>query len=212
MLLFSKEWPPKDAAIKTKVRLSTDQVSQTWSAPKQRSYNMDINHTSLDKQEILTDALLSMKRAQELEDLFIEPLPDGFHFVNDKLMYQEPTEEGKDPKPGIFVCSRLDIIALTRDSEGNNQGRLLEFIDADGIKKRWAMPMELLAGDGCQYRADSSLWGSELEQPRVQKHCLPCTFSLHCQKQEPFASEPLDGITNVLSCQTKLLASQAESG
>ncbi len=62
-------------------------------------------------------------------------------------------EEGKDPKPPIFVCSRLDIVALTRDIDGNNHGRLLEFIDAGGTRKEWAMPMELLAGDGTQFRA-----------------------------------------------------------
>lgn len=47
-----------------------------------------------------------------------------------------------------LVCSWLIIKALTRDSDGVNWGRVLEFNDADQVKRRWIMPMELLSGNG----------------------------------------------------------------
>jgi putative DNA primase/helicase len=52
----------------------------------------------------------------------------------------------------VFVCSRLDIAAVTRNEIGEEWGRLLTFRDDDGREHRWAMPMELLAGDGTTYR------------------------------------------------------------
>jgi putative DNA primase/helicase len=59
-----------------------------------------------------------------------------------------------DPEGGepIFVCSPLFIEADTRDEQGRNWGRLLRWPDRDGREHSWAMPMELLNGDGREYR------------------------------------------------------------
>ena len=116
---------------------------------------MDNNNFTPVKQALFCDPdiQLSIQRAEQLEKTYIEPLPDGFHFEKGNLIYQAEPEEGKEPKPPIFICSRLDIVALTCDIDGNNHGRLLEFTDAGGMRKQWAMPMELLAGDGTQFRA-----------------------------------------------------------
>lgn len=51
-----------------------------------------------------------------------------------------------------WLCSPLKIIAHTRDDQGNNWGRLLEFENLDGVVQRWAMPMAMTAGDGKEYR------------------------------------------------------------
>jgi putative DNA primase/helicase len=48
----------------------------------------------------------------------------------------------------IWVCSKLEVIALTRDQHSENWGRLLQFTDADGKLHRWAMPMQMLKGYG----------------------------------------------------------------
>lgn len=45
-----------------------------------------------------------------------------------------------------WICSKLEIIALTRDAHSENWGRLLYFHDADGYQHRWAMPMQMLKG------------------------------------------------------------------
>lgn len=99
------------------------------------------------------DIKLSEERAEELRRLYSEScLPSGFYFDTDNwLVYQEPNPEPKDP---IKICSRLEVIARTRDQANENHGRLLQFNDPDGFVHKWPMGMELLAGDGTSYRQE----------------------------------------------------------
>ena len=55
-------------------------------------------------------------------------------------------------QPPWWICSRLEVTAVTRDSKGEAWGRLLEFDDLDGVPHSWACPMELFAGDGAEFR------------------------------------------------------------
>ncbi len=103
----------------------------------------------------------AMQRAREIEEqLEDEQLsqdekelrPKGYYTINDSLMYQ-PEGTGDDGPPApIFISSRLDVTACTRNDVSEEHGRLLEFDDIDGFRHRWSMPMELLAGDGTAYR------------------------------------------------------------
>lgn len=61
-----------------------------------------------------------------------------------------------------WVCSPLEVAALTRDGNGNEWGRLLVFTDRDGQEHRWAMPMAMLAGSGEELRAELLRQGLEL--------------------------------------------------
>jgi len=54
----------------------------------------------------------------------------------------------KDENDSFWICSWLEVKALTRDSNGINWGRVLEFKDADQVMRSWTMPMELLGGNG----------------------------------------------------------------
>jgi len=54
----------------------------------------------------------------------------------------------------IWICSPLNIAALTRDPQSSEWGRLLVFPDNDGKEHRWAMPMRMLAGSGEELRAE----------------------------------------------------------
>lgn len=60
--------------------------------------------------------------------------------------------EGRETAPE-WICSRLDVEALTRDQDGAGWGYLLQFADPLGTPKQWAMPARMLAGDGGEYRA-----------------------------------------------------------
>jgi len=51
-----------------------------------------------------------------------------------------------------WITSPLEVVAETRDAEGDNWGRLLRITDRDGRTKEWAMPMAMLAGDGTAMR------------------------------------------------------------
>ena len=79
-----------------------------------------------------------------------EQLPH-FHCNEKGVWYFGRNDEGNNMPP-LWVCSRLEITASTRDAKNESWGRLLEFDDLDGTRHAWAMPMELLSGDGNEYR------------------------------------------------------------
>lgn len=66
-------------------------------------------------------------------------VPDGF-VVNDAGVWFTGGEST------FKVCSRLDVVALTRNDESVAWGRLLQWLDADGKAHRWAMPIETVHG------------------------------------------------------------------
>jgi putative DNA primase/helicase len=120
--------------------------------------------------------LLSMKRAEELENRFkqIQPeLPDGFFFSNDKLMYLQ-TVNSPDQKPSqpVFICSKLEVVAYIRDDNNENYGKLLVFKDPEQQIHEWPMPMELIAGDGTKYRAALLSRGLEISMNRSAQSLL----------------------------------------
>lgn len=57
-----------------------------------------------------------------------------------------------DENGEVAVCDMLYIEALARDNSGNNWGRVLVWRDPDGRSHEWAMPNNMLAGDGAEYR------------------------------------------------------------
>lgn len=70
-----------------------------------------------------------------------ETLPGGFRVTVDGVFYS-----GDDGEPR-HVCSRLEILARTRDAKGSNWGLLVEFDDPDGDKKRLNISASSMAGD-----------------------------------------------------------------
>jgi uncharacterized protein (DUF927 family) len=70
-----------------------------------------------------------------------ETLPGGFRVTAAGVFYS-----GDDGEPR-HVCSRLEILARTRDDKGNNWGLLVEFDDPDGDKKRLNISASSMAGD-----------------------------------------------------------------
>ena len=81
----------------------------------------------------------------------------------------------KDSPPEPFdawICSPLHIDAVTFDGQSNNFGRLLRFKPTVGKWREWAMPMELLAGDGAQLRGELLAMGVELD-PYKARQQLP---------------------------------------
>lgn len=120
--------------------------------------------------------LLSVKRAEELENRFkqIQPeLPDGFFFSNEKLMYLQTVSspDQKPPQP-VFICSKLEVVAYIRDDNNENYGKLLVFKDPEQQIHEWPMPMELIAGDGTKYRAALLSRGLEISMNRSAQSLL----------------------------------------
>lgn len=61
-------------------------------------------------------------------------------------------KDGNPTRP-LWLCSPLQVEALTRNQEGLGWGYLLTFADPLGKPKQWAMPARMLSGDGGEYRA-----------------------------------------------------------
>jgi uncharacterized protein (DUF927 family) len=72
----------------------------------------------------------------------------------------------------IRICSKLEVKAVTRDINSESWGRWLEYYDLDGRKHVWAMPMNLLSGDGNEYRAKLLSTGLEITPSRKAKELL----------------------------------------
>jgi uncharacterized protein (DUF927 family) len=51
------------------------------------------------------------------------------------------------------LAARVDVVAQTRDIDGNNWGRLLEWQDNEKREHKWAMPMDTLATDAGAVRS-----------------------------------------------------------
>lgn len=87
-------------------------------------------------------------------DRDVLPIAGGeIRYLDDGLYYIGQGTDG-DPLPPMKICSDLRVTATTRNSDGAEWGRLLEWRDPDGTPHTWALPMEMLAGDGVEVRAE----------------------------------------------------------
>ena len=69
---------------------------------------------------------------------------------------------GGPPNPE-WVCAPIHVEAVTFDGQENNFGRLLKIKNTLGRWRTWAMPMELLRGDGSDLRGELLAMGVEIE-------------------------------------------------
>jgi len=69
-------------------------------------------------------------------------------------VYYHGIKEGKGDTPpaptDTWHCGPLHIEAMTASAEDGDHGRLLHYRNVAGNWKRWAMPMQMLAGDGAE--------------------------------------------------------------
>ena len=104
-------------------------------------------------------------------------------FVLDEkgVWFETPAKKEGEPPNRTWVCSPLDILAITRDHDNENHGKLLRFYDYDGIEHKWPMPLELLAGDGATYRQVLLSGGMQLADSKVGRELL----SRYIQSRNP---------------------------
>ncbi len=85
--------------------------------------------------------------------------------------------KGKAQGYDVLVSSRIDVTHLTRDEGSTNWGLLVRFGDPDGHIKEWAMPKEMLAGEGTDYRSVLSNLGAGLESGAQARGLLASYFT-----------------------------------
>ena len=78
-------------------------------------------------------------------------LLDRFTVNDSGVWFTEHDSEGRTKTP-LWICTRLEVPALTRDTDGQGWGFLLEFADPAGVSRLWAMPARMLSGDGTEFR------------------------------------------------------------
>ncbi len=94
-----------------------------------------------------------------------------FHLTDSGVWWFGKNDTGTDAPP-LWICSKLEITAVTRDAKNESWGRLLEFDDLDGEHHTWAMPMELLKGDGAEYRGVLLSMGLQMSTMQKARNLL----------------------------------------
>jgi putative DNA primase/helicase len=88
------------------------------------------------------------------------------------------------PEPiNVWICSPLHVEAVTFDGQNNNYGRLLRIKPTVGKWREWSMPMELLAGDGSELRAELLSMGVELDYRQARTYLPSYLQSEHPKRR-----------------------------
>lgn len=82
------------------------------------------------------------------------------------------TDKDGNELPPRWVCSPLAVKAKTRDAKSGEWGRLLEWRDDDQVRHQWAMPLELLQGDGSDVRRELARLGLAISPSKAARDLL----------------------------------------
>ena len=87
-------------------------------------------------------------------------------------MQKKDKETGETSTRWLRVCSELRILAVTRDFETRNWGRHLAVKTREGTINTWTLPMQLLNGNGNEYRSMLLSLGLEIEPNTFARQAL----------------------------------------
>ena len=92
---------------------------------------------------------------------------------------RQPKGDG-DPEPfDVWICSPVECLAATHDERHDNHGLLLRFKPPYGPWREWAMPLEMLSGNGEEMRRELMRMGVRINPDafkllhRWASQCLP---------------------------------------
>lgn len=107
------------------------------------------------------------------------PMPEGFFLVPEGKragLYKLETKPDGEVNE-VRIGPPLSVKGMTRDSEGNEWGLMLEWADPDGKKHTWPMPIELLFRQGTDwYSALAS--GGWFGNPVARKKLVDFLFAV----------------------------------
>ena len=96
----------------------------------------------------------------------------GRYELTQRGVFFTGTDHEGNKRAPVWVCSPLGVVAKTRDGKGGEWGRLLEWFDDDNVRHQWAMPLELLEGDGNDVRRELARLGLRIASNRVARDLL----------------------------------------
>ncbi|WP_166739025.1 DUF927 domain-containing protein [Alkanindiges illinoisensis] len=125
---------------------------------------------SADSRKILSNTSGNIPKGHLCEPLYsggndarFEILPHGIFYI---------AKDQHDNERAHFICSPVLVIAKTRDTHGNAWGRLLQWHDDERRLHQWAMPMQLLQGDGSEVRRELADQGVTISPERKSRDLL----------------------------------------
>ena len=92
--------------------------------------------------------------------------------VTERGLYYVGKDKDGNEKPPTWICSKIRVAAMTRDAASGAWGRLLEWHDADEVRHQWAMPLDLLQGDGQDVRRELARLGLFISPTRASRDLL----------------------------------------
>jgi len=101
-----------------------------------------------------------------------------FESTDDGVFFVEQNEDF-EALPPILLCSPISILAKTRDEKSGEWGRLLEWVDSDNVMHQWAMPIELLQGDGADVRRELARLGLVIAPGRKARDLLASYIQIY---------------------------------
>ncbi len=96
------------------------------------------------------------------------PYGGGQFEINPQGVYFHPGSKEASKDGPQWICSPLHVVAKTRDENGTDWGRLLQWQDDDGRAHGWAVPQELLEGDATEVRKELARQGPQIAPGRVR--------------------------------------------
>ncbi len=151
-----------DAHIVTKL-----QAGESYNAIKDDSELIQLADTAY-YPEWRKDKTSQLNAPMVYEDGRFELYHDGLYFV--KYNLDDPANITFKFK--AFVCSPIEVIAKTRDTNSGTWGRLLQWRDDDNEQHTWSMPLSLLQGDAREYRRELASQGLSITTNPKQRSYL----------------------------------------
>lgn len=108
-----------------------------------------------------------------------------FKLEEDGVFYTGSDKNG-EPLPALRICGFLTVTAQATDPDGNGWGLVLEFFDRDDVERTWVMPLDMLAGEAVEVRAELLRRGLWIAGGRLAREQL--TEYLHLQENKPRAT------------------------
>lgn len=100
------------------------------------------------------------------------PHGQGHFLANAKGVFFINKDAEGNEKSAKWICSPLRVAAKTRDERNGEWGRLLEWHDDDGKQHQWAMPLEMLEGDGTDVRRELARLGLQISSNQTERGLL----------------------------------------
>ncbi|MBB2165379.1 DUF927 domain-containing protein [Gluconacetobacter sp. 1b LMG 1731] len=84
-------------------------------------------------------------------------------------LWRRPTDDGASP---LFIAGPIDLLAETRDAEGNGWGLLLGWTDRDGVRHEEAFPRAMFSGEAGELRSRLANGGLTLAASAAAKNAF----------------------------------------